>query len=67
MAPFGIKKCLKALIRRLKVGYICGIIHNCPHTASEVVDNTISAVNIFKRQYTDNKASQSLVADSEAP
>ena len=67
MALFGIKKCLKALIRRLKVGYACGIVRNCPCTASEVVDNTIGAVNVFKRQCTDDKAFQSLVVDGEAP
>ena len=67
MAPFGIKKCLKALIRRLKVGHAPGTVRNCPCTASEVVDNTISAVNVFKKQHTDNKASQSLVVDGEAP
>ena len=44
-------------MRRLKVKYIYSIIHNCPHTASEVVDNTTSTVNVFKRQYTDDKAS----------
>ena len=57
MALFGIKKCLKALIRRLKVRYIPSIVYNCPHTANKVVDNTINTVNIFKKQYTDNKAS----------
>ena len=66
MALFSIKKYLKALIRRLKVGYMPSIVHNCPYTASEVVDNTISAVNIFKKQYTDNKASQSLVVNGKA-
>ena len=54
-------------MRRLKVGYIPSTVYNCSCTASEVVDNTISAVNIFKKQYTDNKASQSLIADGEAP
>ena len=49
MAPFGIKKYLKALIKRLKVKYIYGIVRNCPHTASEVVDNTISIINVFKK------------------
>ena len=44
-----------------------GIVRNCPYTTSEVVDNTIGAVNVFKKQYTNNKVSQSLVADSEAP
>jgi hypothetical protein len=43
--------------QRLKVGYIYNIVYNCPHTTSEIVDNTISTVNIFKKQYTDNKAS----------
>ena len=54
-------------MRRLKVRYICSIVRNCPYTASEVVDNTISTVNIFKRQYINNKASQSLVTDNKAP
>ena len=54
-------------MRRLKVGYTPSIVCNCPCTISEVVDNTISAVNIFKKQYIDNKASQSLIADSKAP
>jgi hypothetical protein len=54
-------------MRRLKVKYIYGIVCNCPCTASEVVDNTINTVNIFKKQYTDNKASQLLIADSEVP
>jgi hypothetical protein len=53
-------------MRRLKVGHICSIVRNCPYTASEVVDNTISVVNVFKRQCTDDKASQLLVVDSEA-
>ena len=42
------------------------IVYNCPRTANEVVDNIISTVNIFKKQYTNNKASQSLIADHEA-
>ena len=54
-------------MRRLKVRYIYSIVHNCPYTASEVVNNTINIINIFKKQYTDNKVSQSLVADGEAP
>ena len=49
MAPFGIKKCLKASIRRLKIGYMPGIVRNCPRTASKIVDNTIGAVNVFKK------------------
>ena len=53
-------------MRRLKVGYTPSTVHNCPRTANKVVDNTINAVNIFKKQYTDNKASQSLVIDSKA-
>ena len=57
MVPFGIKKRLKALIRRLKVGYILSIIRNCPRTASKVVNNTISIANVFKKQRTNNKAS----------
>ena len=56
IVPFSIKKCLKASIRKLKVGYIYSIVRNCPYTASEVVDNTTSAVNVFKRQCTDDKA-----------
>ena len=67
MAPFGIKKCLKALMRRLKVGHVPGTVRNCPRTANEVVDNTIGTINVFKKQYTDDKASQLLVADGEAP
>ena len=55
--PFGTKKRLKALIRKLKVGYMPSIVPNCPRTTSEVVDNTISAVNVFKKQRTNNKAS----------
>ena len=54
-------------MRRLKVGHIYGIVRNCPRTTSKVVDNTINTVNVFKRQCTDDKASQSLVADGEAP
>ena len=42
------------------------IVYNCPYTASEAVDNTISVINIFKRQCINNKASQLLVIDSEA-
>ena len=53
-------------MRRLKVRYIYSIVHNCPYTASEVVDNTIGIVNVFKKQCTDDKASQLLVADGEA-
>jgi hypothetical protein len=55
--PFGIKKRLKALIRKLKVGYTPSTVPNYPRTASKVVDNTISVVNVFKKQRTDNKAS----------
>ena len=54
-------------MRRLKVGYAPSTVHNYPRTANKVVDNTIGAVNIFKKQYTDDKASQSLIADGEAP
>ena len=57
MAPFGIKKRLKALMRMLKVRYAPSIVPNCPCTASKVVDNTISIVNVFKKQRIDNKAS----------
>ena len=51
----------------LKVGHAPSTVPNYPRTASEVVDNTISIVNVFKKQCTDDKASQLLVADSEAP
>ena len=44
-------------MRRLKVGHAPGTVRNYPRTANEVVDNTISAVNVFKKQCTDNKAS----------
>ena len=44
-------------MRRLKVGHTRGIVRNCPRTASEVVNNTTGAVNIFKRQRTNDKAS----------
>jgi hypothetical protein len=54
-------------MRRLKVGYVPSIVHNCSRTTSEVVDNTIYIVNVFKKQCTDNKISQSLVADGAAP
>jgi hypothetical protein len=53
-------------MRRLKVGHAPSTVRNCPRTASEVVDNTIGTVNVFKKQRTDDKASQSLVADGEA-
>ena len=66
MALFSIKKRLKASIRRLKVKYTPSTVYNCPYTASKVVDNTISTVNVFKKQRTNNKASQLLVADSKA-
>jgi hypothetical protein len=49
IALFSIKKRLKALIRKLKVRYTPSIVPNCPYTASEVVDNTISIVNVFKK------------------
>ena len=64
---FGIKKRLKALIRRLIVGYIFNTVRNCPRTASEAVDNIIGVINVFKKQYTDDKASQLLVIDGKAP
>ena len=54
-------------MRRLKVRHMPSTVHNCPRTASKVVDNTIGAVNVFKKQYTDDKASQSLVADGKVP
>ena len=54
-------------MRKLKVGHAPSTVPNCPRTASEVVDNTIGAVNVFKKQRTDDKASQSLAADSKAP
>ena len=66
MVLFSIKKCLKALIRRLKVGYIYSIVRNYPRTTSEVVDNIINTVNIFKRQYINDKAFQLLVVNGEA-
>ena len=34
-----------------------GIVRNYPYTTSKVVDNTISVVNVFKKQRTNNKAS----------
>ena len=43
------------------------IVRNYPHTTSEVVDNIISIINVFKKQYTNNKASQLLVTDGKAP
>ena len=48
MVLFSIKKRLKALIKRLKVGYTPSIVYNYPYTASKVVDNTINTVNPFK-------------------
>ena len=42
-------------------------VHNYPYTTNKVVDNTIGTVNVFKKQHTDNKAFQSLVADNKAP
>jgi hypothetical protein len=42
------------------------MVYNCPHTANKVVDNTISTVNVFKKQYTNNRAPQPLVADNKA-
>ena len=45
---FSIKKYLKVLIRRLKVRNAPNIVRNYP-TASKVVDNTISIVDIFKK------------------
>ena len=48
MALFSIKKCLKVLIKRLKVRNAPSIVRNCP-TASKVVDNTISAIDVFKK------------------
>ena len=48
MTPFSIKKYLKALIRRLKVRNAPSIVYNCP-TTSELVDNTIGVINIFKK------------------
>ena len=57
MVPFGIKKRLKALIKRLIVRYVPNTVRNCPCAASEAVNNIISTVNVFKKQCTDNKAS----------
>ena len=54
-------------MRRLKVKHVSGTVYNCPRTASKVVDNIIGTVNVFKKQYTDDKASQLLIADGEAP
>ena len=45
---FSIKKCLKALIKRLKVKYTPSIVYNCLY-------NTISVVNVFKKQRINNK------------
>ena len=54
-------------MRRLIVGHTPNTVRNCPRAASEVVDNTIGTVNVFKKQRTNNRASQLLVADGEAP
>jgi len=54
---FSIKKYLKALIRRLRARRAPSIVRNYSYTTSEVVDNIISVVNIFKKQRTNNKAS----------
>ena len=56
MAPFSIKKHLKVLMRRLKVRNAPSTVHNCP-TASEVVDNTIGAIDVFKKQCSGSKVS----------
>ena len=61
MAPFGIKKHSKVLIRRLKIGNVPNTVCKCPYTA------TIGAVNVFKKQRSDSKVSQSPVADGKAP
>ena len=37
------------IIRRLKIRNAPSMVYNCPHTASEAVDNTISVVDIFKK------------------
>ena len=50
MAPFGIKKCLKVLIRRLKVGNVPNIVCKYPYTV------TIGAFNVFKKQCFNSKA-----------
>ena len=54
MAPFGIKKRLKALIRRLKVRNVPSIVRNYP-IAGELVDNTISIIDVFKKQRSGSK------------
>jgi hypothetical protein len=43
-------------MRRLKVRNTPSIVHNCPYTTSEVVDNTISIVDVFKKQRSNSKA-----------
>jgi len=48
IVPFGIKKRLKALIRRLKAGNAPSIVRDYP-TTSEVVNNTISIVTVLER------------------
>ena len=50
MAPFGIKKRSKVLIRRLKVGNMPNTVHKYPYTA------TIGTVNVFKKQHSNSKA-----------
>jgi len=44
-------------MRRLKVRNAPSTVRDCPRTASEVVNNTIGAVDIFKKQRSDGKAS----------
>jgi hypothetical protein len=53
-------------MRRLIVRYVPSTVYNYPRTASRVVNNTIGAVNVFKKRCTDDKVSQSLVTDGEA-
>ena len=42
-------------MRRLKVRNAPSIVHDYLRTASKVVDNTISAVDIFKKQRSNSK------------
>jgi hypothetical protein len=44
-------------MRRLKVGKTPRTVRDCPPTTSEVVDNTISVVDVFKKQRSGSKTS----------